>query len=73
MLYQLLFVGLISFDSVIGGKIIEKPNLNREGKGKSDVCIPIFEIDSFLNFSVFSIFSVVQFKNNGCTSTMSSS
>ena len=51
MLYQIFIVGLISFNSVRGGKIIEKPNVNREGKGNLYVYITIRGI--YRSISIF--------------------
>ena len=38
MFYQVLLVGLFSFTTVRGGKIIEKINTEKEGKGKKKFC-----------------------------------
>ena len=50
MLYQILIVGLFSLNSVRCGKITEKPNLNRVGKGKLCVHGPLVML---ISISIF--------------------
>ena len=74
-----LFVSLLIFPHALS-KIKSNPesttqSKDRTGKGKSIIKTVFKNPDFFLKslISVFSIFSIVQFKNNGCTTETTSS
>ena len=74
-----LFVSLLIFPHALS-KIKSNPESttqseDRTGKGKSIIKTDFKNPDFFLKslISVFSIFSIVQFKNNGCTTETTSS